>query len=195
VRGLGMLDIVYYALMSNPRRLTICLLVVPAVLASGCGSSKTASTNTTASVNAATTTAPANTNTQTASQSTGSTGPQHTNTTPTQKATNATPKTKAPPSHTTAQAPRPRTQTTEPQVSAKRLFPLQFKQNFLAAWTAASGSKSSGECIIAKYQAYKGEKGKALAELVGFELVLNNHLKLRNRLARQYAKECHGAVR
>lgn len=181
--------------MFNPRRLIICLLVVPAVVASGCGSSETASTSGTASVNAHSTSVPANPSTRTASQSTGSSGPQQTKKTPAQKATKATPKTQAPPSHTSAQAPKPRTQAPEPQVSPKRQFPLRFKQNFLAAWLAANGSKSSGECIIAKYEARKAEKGRLLAELVGLELVLNNHLKLKNRRARQYAKECHSTIK
>jgi hypothetical protein len=47
--------------------------------------------------------------------------------------------------------------------------------------------------MIHKYEAWKVEKGRALAELVGTELVLNNHLKL-NRRAKLYARECHGVV-
>jgi hypothetical protein len=178
--------------VSKPLRLTICLLVVPAILASGCGSSKTATNTTTTSASATTTTSPpTSATTQTAGQSTGSSGPQQTSTTPAQKTTTATPKT--PPSQPNPQASTPGTGATGTHASPGHVFPLELKQKFLAAWLAAHLSKSSGECVIDKFQAQKIIEGRALAEMVGFELALIDHFRL-NPQSRQYAKECHAVA-
>lgn len=185
-------SIVYHPSVSKPLRLTICLLVVPAILASGCGSSKTATTTTT-STSATTTSARTSATTPTTSHSTGSKAPQQTTTTPAQKTTTATPKTQTLPSQPNPQASTLETGATGAHASPRHLFPLELQQKFLAAWLAAHLSKSSGECVIAKFEAQKIIEGRALAEMVGFELALIDHFKL-NPQSRQYAKECHAVA-
>jgi hypothetical protein len=186
--------------MLNPRRLTSFLPVALAVLASGCGSTETASSTKATSAHA-TTSASANASTQTASQSTASKAPQQTSTTPAPK---AFPTVQAPPSHTSTQAPTPGSKATKPRQPRSYPFPPEFQQRFIAAWTeVVKGSKSSGECIIAKFEKRTTvEEGQALAELVGLELVLRRH-ELSKLLAKgsplleraqQYAKECHHVI-
>jgi hypothetical protein len=204
--------------MSSPRCLTICLLLAPAALAGGCGSAESTSTHTTAGVAAtATTGAPSGVGTQTAAQGTGATGAEQTSTTPAPPAKRATPTTKAPPSQTSAQAeipiaaipkvkftPPKRKPKVTPQYSEGHIvkplrpglrnqFPLELQSRFITVWLAANGSGSSAECVIEKYEARNVAEGPALAELVGVQVAVLDHLQLNPR-ARRYARECHSGA-
>lgn len=177
--------------MPNPRRLTIFLPLALAILASGCGASETSSTSKAASVTT-TTSAPANTSpsTQTAVQSTGATGTQRTSTAPVQTTTAPLPKKVTLPSPAVA---RKLPSAVPPNRSVGHNYPLEFQQRFIAAWETANGSKSSAECIIAKFEALSGELGRSLGELVGTERAVLNHTRF-SRRARQFATECHSSI-
>ncbi len=189
------------------RALTCLLPLALAILAGGCGSSNTASTSKAASVRPTTTTtnAPASTSSQTASQGTDANGSQQTSSTPAPKAAKATPTTQASPSHTSAHAPKARikgpkrgTEPAELHALRTHQIPVYVEEKFIAVWLAAKGSKSSAECIIAKFQARKVKLGSKLGELVGLELWVIHHFNLSGsavaRRALQYMKECHGTV-
>jgi len=206
--------------MSSPRCLTICLLLAPTALAGGCGSGESTSTHTTAGVTAATTGAPALVGPQTAGQGAGSTGAEQTSTTPAPRAKRATPTTKAPPSQTSAQAATPKITTipkvkftppkhkpkVTPQYSEGHIvrpvppglrheFPLELQKGFLEVWEAANGSKSSAECVIEKYEARNIAEEIALAEMVGVQTAVLDHLQAQlPRRALQYLRECHSGA-
>ena len=75
----------------------------------------------------------------------------------------------------------------------KHQFPVALQSRFIAVWLGAGGSKSSAECVIEKYEARNVVEGRALAEMVGFQIALLDHLEL-NAQSRKYASECHGTV-
>ena len=181
-----------------PKRLssgTWGLLILVAVVASGCGSSKKARTTTTATTSAiAGTTA-----------STGATTTQSTTTRP--KPHTTKPPARKPPERPLGQslgAPGPANASTpkikippEPKApprGGKYTYPREAQSNFIGVCLSGGGSKSSCECIIEKFEARRVEEGQSLAELLGFELALKSGLAL-NARDRLYARECKSALR
>ncbi len=168
-------------------RLTISLLVVAlGILANGCGSTEdTTSTSVAASAPAATTQATGQSSTPAAAQPTGTSAQTAPQTNPEHKTTAPTPSTKA---------AKPKSTTAEtPQAPPRYFYPAEPREHFIAACTAAKGSKLSCECIIFRYESRKVEEGQSLAELLGVTLALTRHFRL-NQRARQYASECHSAM-
>ena len=181
------------------------MLLASTILVVGCGSSKSTSSSpsanasTTTTEPAATATVPANTGSQTSAQSTGSTGP----TTTTSAPAATTPASKAGQPTPDKSAPKPKAKVKpryvegriapEPTKGIRHQFPFELKQKFIEVWLSAGGSKATAECVIEKYEERSVSEGKALAEMVGFQLALLNHLPL-NALSRQYNRECHGTV-
>lgn len=202
--------------MHKPLHLTICLIAL-ALVASGCGSTKKANTSTTAGTRAGT---GAGENAQATTLAAGSNGARQTNSAQARKSAQAP---KAPEaksgrqangSQSTTSAVKPITKPLKPTSPAAEgrphpfrepskgpyRFPLSAQSSFVAACTAAGGSKSSCECIIAKYETRTVEEGQALAELLGAELQLRNRGTLGPvgafaRRSKQYAKECRSALK
>jgi hypothetical protein len=147
---------------------------VLAVLSSGCGSTKTASTPTTtstsktASTNAGTT-APAGKGAQSATQSTSS---KH------------APPTTAPEAKPAREQKAAKVQAVKPTVESaegvppSHRFPRPVQVKFIASCGAAKGSNSSCECILTKLEQANVEKGQSIAELIALELELKNGVSL-----------------
>jgi hypothetical protein len=172
--------------MLNPLRLTACLGVMLALVASGCGSTKTTSTS-------ASVTAPANPTPQTASPASPSqtTSPSHTTgpsqTTGHQGATSkrgvvVSPQVvrkvlkehhivlkRSPPSK--AGEKRPAIET-----EGRHHISAEIETTFLAACTAAKGSPSNCECIFTTAEKSNAEKGESIAELLGLEVAFKGGL-------------------
>ncbi len=192
--------------MPRPRRLTISLLLVPALVASACGSSKPSTTGTAASVSVSTPSTPgtgtqASTPAKTSTQSAAPTGPVHSGTTA-NKTTTSPPKVKTTPPRKTTSPRKPKVSGPEPTAAAGPPFPPEITVPFLTVWLASHQSKASGECVIAKYKARNIERGEAIAELVGIEVLIRSHLggtrrvrqsKLGQR-AEADAAACHGTI-
>jgi hypothetical protein len=184
----------YSIAMRKPLHLAICLLVAPAVLVSGCGSTRTASTNNTASTSASAT-APATQSTPTVAQSTSSKAAQHASKARKPKATKAKPERKQKPAaakgeqkETAAEAEayqrykrkqeaarraaaRPGLEAAEARLPVKRRYPKDLQGKFMVLCKAAKGSTSSCECIIVKQELNtKLEIGQTLAELLALEI-------------------------
>jgi hypothetical protein len=179
--------------MYNPGRTPMLLSLVLVVVASGCGSTKTASTSKTASVGAGTS-APANQGPQTSHPGTGSTGGQA-STTPSGTATNATPNHPAKGTTTSAKAAKPNGGASEHLAAPPRyLYPAELTQSFISVCTAASNSTSSCECLVGKYEAMNVQEGESLSFLVGLEITLKHHLKKVGVRAKRFASECHATI-
>jgi hypothetical protein len=159
----------------KPPRLVICLLGGLAVLASGCGSTKTASTRTTARVSTSgAATAPASKAAQTATQSTSSkpapkpavaaAKPEHR-----EKAAAAKPEHEQNAAKRSVEAVKPKAGSGE-QVPRSRRYPRFLQLKFIVSCEAAKGSNSSCECILTKLERSDVEKGHSLAELIALEL-------------------------
>jgi hypothetical protein len=173
--------------------LTISLLGALAVLASGCGSTETASTGKVASTNAGTS-APAGETPRTTSQSTAPKAAHQTAKVPAGKAPRANPEHQATVPTTSTEAAKPKTEAAKPvQAPLRHRFPREVKNNFIAVCTAAKGSTSSCECIVAKYESMNVEEGQSLAQLVGVWLSLKVHGQFTPQ-AKLYAKECKNAA-
>lgn len=185
--------------MLKPVRFAICPLVALAVLASGCGSTKTTTTSATAPATASTpttasttgnTTVPAGKGAQTATQSRGSTHAPQTTTAHTQTPAPTQPAVRA-------YAPHLKSKSVEPQPKPKPgrryEFPLEAQRQFIGFCTARNSSKSSCECVIAKFEARKVEEGQAISELLVIGVALRQGLPLSAR-ARQYAAECKSTI-
>jgi len=169
-------------------RAAVCLPALLAVLASGCGSTKTvsttvttASTPTTGSTNTGTT-LPAVKAAKTATQSTGAKHlPTHTTVAPPQPQRREKP----------ADAKRKRKEFVETEAEAREAgrassekapphqYPRFFQIKFIVSCEAAGGSHSSCECILTKLEKLPGEKEKSLAELLALELEIKNGVPLR----------------
>jgi hypothetical protein len=165
--------------MPRPVHLAICLLVAPAVLASGCGSTESASTSNTART-ATSAGASSRTTPQTATQSTGSTGARH--------ALRAREdlKTKRELQEKVAKARRElehgnvkkAPEAAKPKLSPRfasevpkaRRFPPEIYEPFLTACHAGKGSIAGCECILVKLELSNGEKDRHIAELLTVQL-------------------------
>jgi hypothetical protein len=188
--------------MFKPLGFAICPLVALAVVASGCGSTKTTTTSATAPATASTpatasatgdTAAPASKGAQTATQINGST---HAPQTTTAHAQTPVP---TPPAGQ-AFAPHLKSKSLEPQPKPKPgrryEFPLEAQRQFIGFCTGRPGnysSKSSCECMIAKFEARKVEEGQAISEMLVIGVALRYGLPLSPR-ARLYAAECKSTI-
>jgi hypothetical protein len=196
--------------MRVPSRLVICLLVAAALLVSGCGSAKKASTASTANTNVGTS-APANVSTVPKGASTKES--QHANKAVTPSAAEAKPE-----QNQTAAAEEIRRHqrqreaneraartkilgVAEYDVPLNRRYPKELQGKFLRACRAAKGSTSSCECIIARQEGnLKVERGQSLAELLALELAFKReHASLEDirrrrvrspSLVRQVVRQC-----
>jgi hypothetical protein len=160
-------------------RVAACLPALLAVLASGCGSTDTASTTTiastptTASTNTGNTgtTLPAVKNAKTATQSTAAKQPTHTTVappTPQRRAAEDERKRKEGALENSAeieQAARASSEKAPPHQ-----YPRFFQIRFIVSCEAAKGSHSSCECILTKLEKSPVEKGQSLGELIALEL-------------------------
>jgi hypothetical protein len=188
-------------------RAAVCLPALLAVLASGCGSTKsvsttvtTASTPTTGSTNTGTT-LPAVKAAKTATQSTGAKHlPTHTTVAP------AKPQPKP-------QQEKRRREVFQPEGSLENKteveeagrassekappgqYPRFFQIRFIVSCEAAKGSHSSCECILTRSEKSKVEKGQSLAELIALELEFKKGVPLRGvaglpRRVQRITNEC-----
>jgi hypothetical protein len=171
--------------MSKALYLTMFLLVALAVLASGCGSTRTASTN-------AGTSAPANQTSQavTTGPSTGATEAQHAATAPKPKAAEAKPERREkaaeakreperPGSEKGTEAANPTLEAAERQVPRRRRYPKFFQREFMVRCEAAKGSASRCACIVAKLEKNgKVETGQSLAELLALKIAMEHGASL-----------------
>ena len=187
--------------MSRPGPITsVCVCAALAVAAAGCGESAgTTSTKTTAS-------APAGEAPPTVSQSTGSTGT--TQAKPTKPSHHEPAAAVKPPvihKIIEKKALKPVHSTPKPVTpKAGTRFPTGVKVNFLDACLGAKGSTASCECVIARQELLKVEKGQAIAELVIVEAaMLQKHLSfaeaaahtvLLPELVHQSLKACNGVT-
>jgi hypothetical protein len=182
--------------MPDRGRLSIGLLAVLTVVASGCGSTTLTSTSTSTTVNTtAGTSAPAGASAQTATQSTSSTVAQKpANVTGQEKAAEVKRTGQAQASKPSAPATKPSTQSAEQRVPPTRRFGSAVRRRFTASCTADRGSSSSCECLIVKYELKNVEKVQGLAELAVIEYSLlhsepGEHLPLRFQ---RVVEECKG---
>jgi hypothetical protein len=168
--------------MPKPFHLTICpLLLTLAVLASGCGSTETASTSKTASAKAGAS-APAGETSRTASQGTtlttaphGATAPSH-NASPTNKHQATVPGTSTEASKPKTTAARPKRKAAIPLLPPPRhVFPAEATRAFISVCRTAGESSASCECMVAQFEARNVEEGHSLAELLGAEVSLKDH--------------------
>jgi hypothetical protein len=177
------------------------------VLASGCGSTNTASTTTTiastpttASTNTGNTgtTLPAVKGAKTATQSTAAKQPTHTTVAP---PTPQRPETAAETKHEREKgALENRTEREEAgRASSEKAPPNQyprfFQIRFIVSCENAKGSHSSCECILTKLEKLPGEKDRSLAELVALELEFKAGVPLRRvaglpRRVQRITNEC-----
>jgi len=166
--------------MRAPPRVVICPLVAAALLVSGCGSAKKASTTITENTNLGTS-APANAGT--APKGTSAKESQHAKTAVTPSATAAKPEqnqaaaTEEFRRHQRQRQANERAAGTrilgaaESDLPRNRRYPKELQGKFLRACKAAKGSTSSCECIIVRQEAnLKLERGRTLAELLALEL-------------------------
>jgi hypothetical protein len=179
---------------------------------SGCGSTKKASTTSTASSNVGTST-PANASTgptgAAVSNGTGTKASQHTKTAaePTAADNEAAAEAKENRRHQRQREADTRAAGThilgaaEQDVPLNRRYPKELQGKFLRACKAAKGSTSSCECIIARQEVnLKVERGQSLAELLALELAFEReHASVEDvrrrrvrapRLVRQVIREC-----
>jgi hypothetical protein len=196
--------------MPAPPRLVICLLVAAALLVSGCGSSKNASTTITENTNVGPS-APASVST--VPQGTSAKESPHANTAVTPRA--AEPK---PEQNQTAVAEKVRRHqrqraayeraahtrilgAAEADLPLNRRYPKELQGKFLRACKAAKGSTSSCECIIATQEGnLKVEVGQSLAELLALEIAFQReHASLEDvrrrrvrspRFVRKVVRQC-----
>jgi hypothetical protein len=196
--------------MLKPLRLAICLLVAPAVVASGCGSTETASTSSTTASTSSTASANAGTSApkasaQTASQSTSSTAAPDTTKAHEPKAPEA--KSKHPLEERVAelrrklehQAPKKRVEAAKPsaglsqqQVPLKQRYAEEIQRNFTNLCKAGKGSASSCECLLVRLEVSNVEKGQSIAELLAvdealqrgssFQEIAQRHVRLPRRV-------------
>ena len=164
-------------------RLPTCMIVGLAVLASGCGSTKTASVYVTASTSTnAGTTAPAGSSAQSATQSTNSTQAPQTTATKAKaespRAPEAKPERKQPASGAGAQAVTPGNGSGEVLPPRSRRYPRFFQLKFISSCEAAGGSHSSCECILITQEKRNVEKGQSMAELLALDLELRRGISL-----------------
>ncbi len=166
--------------------LAVCLLVAPALIASGCGSTETASTSKTAEASGSTS-APSNESTQTAAQSTGSTGAQNTAKARAPKApeAEAKPKRQEKAAEVTrrreleerekkaarAEAPKPSPGLAKDVPRARR-YPPEISGPYYYLCEAGKGSPGTCECILVKLELTNVEKGRSIAELLAVEVAL-----------------------
>src|SRR5262249_28225998 len=162
------------------------LIVAIVVLAGGCGSSKKASAPATAGA----------TGTTSASAGTTATGASGAQTATRGTTSTHAPRTTAPKAK--AQSPQKTAKSLEAEEQAasrkaaesvnsggngsgevvpphSHRYPRAFQLKFIVSCEAAKGSNSSCECILAKQQKLKVEKGKSMAELLALELQLKEH--------------------
>jgi hypothetical protein len=171
----------------KPIRLAICLPVVLVVLASGCGSTKTASTPTTATTSPnAGTTLPPGKGAQTATQSTSSKHAPQTTAAEAkperrEKAAEAKPERELKASKRRAEAVKPRVESAE-QVPRSHRYPRYIQLKFISSCEAAKGSNSSCECVLTKLEKSNVEKGQSIAELVGLELELKSGISIQEAM-------------
>jgi hypothetical protein len=168
----------------KPGSFAVCLLVAPALIASGCGSTETASTSKTAGASASTS-APSNESTQTAAQSTGSTGAQNTVKAREPKAPKAKPTLQEKAAEVTrrrelterekkaaqAEAPKPSPGFAKDVPRARR-YPPEISQPYYYLCEAGKGSPGTCECILVKLELTNVEKGRSIAELLAVEVAL-----------------------
>jgi hypothetical protein len=196
--------------MRAQAHLVVCVLVVTASLVSGCGSTKKASTIATASTNTGTS-APANVNT--VPKGTSTKASQHTKKAVEPRAAEAKPGQNQTGAEAEQSRRRQRRQANiraagtqilgaaEQDVPPNRRYPKELQGKFLRACTAARGSRSSCECIIARQEGnLKVERGQSLAELLALELAFEReHASLQDirrarvpspRLVRQVVRVC-----
>jgi hypothetical protein len=166
--------------MLNSQRLTICLIVAPALAAAGCGGgTKTTTTIQKASPKASIVQQGPP---QAVVQSTSSKAATH-------PKTARAPTVPAKPLYPTALSERHsekeklKIQAKKTGVPVKRQYPLEAQHDFVARCTAGGGSKSGCECIITKLelsnvtekeQTVAERKGQSLAELLAFDLALRS---------------------
>ncbi len=176
--------------MLKPPRLTICLLVALAVVASGCGSAeKTASTNA-AGTSAS---APSKPSPQTASQSTSSTQAQHTTSkAPEPKTAEAKSKSEQQASKKSAEAAKPKTEAAKPKTEAaapkleaaaqsvprKKQYSARTQFIWMKRCETAKGSHLDCECILVKQELAKVETGQSLAEILAIEFAMQKGISL-----------------
>ena len=177
--------------MPKPPRLAILLLSSLAVVASGCGSTETASTSSTTPTNASPS-APASP--QTVSTSTSPAKAQPTTTAAAPKVAEAEPKhqesaAEAKP-ESKAEAPKPSAKATPSHVPVSRQYPKPMQSSFIAACKAWKGSASSCECLLASFEMKKVEKAQSLAELLATEGAMRTGRALPRRLGPLVA-ECN----
>ena len=172
-------------------RAAVCLPALLAVLASGCGSTKTASTTvtvastpTTGSTNTGNTgtTLPAVKAAKTATQSTGAKHlPTHTTVAPAkpqqEKTAEAKPKFEKGALENRTEAEEAGRASSEKAPPGQ--YPRFFQIRFIVSCEAAKGSHSSCECIITKSEKSNIEKGRSLAELIALELEFKKGVPLR----------------
>jgi hypothetical protein len=161
------------------------MLLVPAILAGGCGSSKSTAT---------TQTTPA---TQAVSPNTTPTAAPPTTTTPKPKVAETKAKPTAP-----AAKPAPKTNGSKPtpqeairtveatlsQVPITRQYPKLMQQSFIVTCTKNS-STSACACFLRDFEMSPVEKGQSLAELLAVEQGVRVHAPLPKRIQR-LAREC-----
>jgi hypothetical protein len=182
--------------------LAICLPAVLALFASGCGSTKTASTPTattsaTATANAGAT-PPTATGTKTATQRTHPKhAPPHTTASPAkpkrQKAAEAKPKREQKPSKKKAEELEVGAGSNEK--APPHRFPRVFQLRFIVSCEAGKGSNATCECILTKLEKSNVEKGQSIAELIALELELKQGVPLGRvaglpRRVQRDTKEC-----
>lgn len=200
----------HYAIaVLKPLRLAICLLAALAVLVSGCGSTKTTSTNASTSV-------PVDESAQTVPQSTSSKEAQHARKAREPKVAEAKPERKEKAAETklerkekAAKAKReseakrskrnagganPTLEAAERQLPLGRRYPKDLQRKFMVRCEAAKGSTSSCECVVAKLETSTVEEGQVIAELLAVEFAfhegasLEDAMRHRVRLPRPVAR-------
>jgi hypothetical protein len=174
------------SMMPKPLRMTHCLLVALAVVASGCGSTETASTST----KSASGSTPNQPSTQTASQSTGSTQAQHTTgTTREPKAAETKPKRQEKAAEAKRQAAqkasKERTEAVKvleaagAQVPLKKQYSAQEQIKFMFSCNRTAKSPHlTCECVLVKQELRKIETGQSLAELLALNFALSRGVSL-----------------
>lgn len=191
--------------MLEAPRFAICLIVGLAVLASGCGSTKTDSTQTTVTASTdAGTTVPKGA--QTTTQGTSSNQAPQT-TAPEAKpergatAAEAKPEREQKASKKRAEAVKPSVQSSE-QVPLSHRYPRLVQLKFIAGCLAAKGSDSSCECILTKLEKSNVEKGQSIAEMFALELAFQRGVSLQVAMrhgvrlphgVQRIAEECRSA--
>lgn len=166
----------------RPFRLASCLLVVAAILASGCGATSTSSTTTSVSTSVSTG-ASGSSSPPTATQGTSSAEaarrakagePAGAKTAPGHQGRAAEAKREA--EHST---PEEIAQATAPgggflnNVQLKKRYPVRAQREFIAKCERGKGSTPACECIVAKLELSPVDKGQSLAEMLAIEVALD----------------------